>query len=282
MHLKKDSSRLDVSTHPFTTSIGYDDVRITTSFNRPNPLFSFFSTIHEAGHALYEEGMPRGEYKYTVISDSPSLGLHESQSRFWENMIARGKPFWKFFYPIFKETLDGQFDQGFEEWYRLVNLVKPSLIRVEADELTYCLHVILRFEIEVDLIEDKTDVDELPDIWNEKIDEMIGVKPGNDVKGVLQDMHWSGGSFGYFPTYAIGTIYAAQLFKKLNEEKPDVTFEIEKGDFGNILSWLRRNVHSFGRLMTADEIIKNVCGEGLNAKVFVDYLKNKYYLLYDV
>ncbi len=282
MHLKKDSSRLDVSTHPFTTSMGYDDVRITTSFNRPNPLFSFFSTIHEAGHALYEEGMPRGEYKYTVVSDSPSLGLHESQSRFWENMIARGKPFWKFFYPIFKETLDGQFDQGFEEWYRLVNLVKPSLIRVEADELTYCLHVILRFEIEVDLIEDKIDVDELPDIWNEKIDEMLGVKPGNDVEGVLQDMHWSGGSFGYFPTYAIGTIYAAQLFKKLNEEKPDVTFEIEKGDFGNILSWLRRNVHSFGRLMTADEIIKNVCGEGLNSRVFVDYLKNKYYLLYDV
>lgn len=280
--LKKDRFRLDVSTHPFTTAIGYDDIRITTSFSHPNPLFSFFSAIHEAGHALYEKGMPRGEYKYTVISDSPSVGLHESQSRFWENMIARSKPFWKHFYPIFRKTVNNQFDVDFEQWYHLVNLVKPSLIRVEADELTYCLHVILRFEIEVNLVEDKITVDELPNIWNEKMDKMLGVKPGNDKEGVLQDMHWSGGSFGYFPTYSIGTIYAAQLFKKLNEEKPDIVFEIEKGDFGSILSWLRDNVHSLGRLMTADEIIKNVCGEGLNSKVFVDYLKNKYFILYEV
>lgn len=280
MHLKNDSFRLDVSTHPFTTSMGYDDIRITTSFDRPNPLFSFFSTVHEAGHALYEAGMPRGEYKYTVISDSPSVGLHESQSRFWENMIAHGKPFWRYFYHLFKKTMDKQFDVDFEQWYHFVNLVKPSTIRVEADELTYCLHVILRFEIEVDLVEDKITVEELPNIWNEKMDEMLGVKPDNDVEGVLQDMHWSNGVFGYFPTYAIGTIYASQLFKKLSEEKPDIVFEIEKGEFGNIISWLRENIHKYGRLMTADEIIKKACGEGLNSKVFVEYLEDKYSSIY--
>jgi len=283
MLLKKESSRLDVSTHPFTTAMGNDDVRITTSFERQSSLFSFFSTVHEVGHGLYEQGMPRGEYKDTVISDSPSLGLHESQSRFWENQIARSRQFWTYFYPIFKENAPQQFSNiDFERWYRKINLVKPSLIRVEADELTYCLHVILRFEIEVDLMDDKISVNELPEIWNNKMDEMLGVTPKTDVEGVLQDMHWSGGSFGYFPTYAIGTIYASQLFKKLIEENNNVFNEIERADFANILNWLRENIHRYGRLMTADKIIKNVCGEGLNSKVFVNYLKDKYYLLYDV
>jgi carboxypeptidase Taq len=142
--------------------------------------------------------------------------------------------------------------------------------------------VILRFELEVDLMDDKISVDELPQLWNEKMVEILGVTPSNDVEGVLQDMHWSGGSFGYFPTYAIGTIYASQLFKKITEENPDVYNEIEKGEFGNIISWLREHIHRYGRLMTADEIIKNACGEGLNSKVFVKYLKDKYYELYDV
>ena len=281
--LEKDRVRLDVSTHPFTTSIGYDDVRITTNFERENPLFSFFSTIHEAGHALYELGMPRVEFKDTVISDSPSLGLHESQSRFWENMIARNKSFWKYFFPIFKRTSPNQFASSDEQtWYKYVNQVKPSTIRVEADELTYCLHVILRFELENDLIDDKITVNELPDLWNEKMKEMLDIIPKNDKEGVLQDMHWSGGSFGYFPTYSIGTIYACQLFKKLSVEKQNIFYEIEKGDFSNIINWLRENVHKYGRVMTADEIIKKTCGEGLNSKVFVDYLKNKYYELYEV
>jgi len=283
MLLNKDRVRLDVSTHPFTTSIGYDDVRITTNFERENPLFSFFSTIHEAGHALYELGMPRDEFKDTVISDSPSLGLQESQSRFWENMIARNKNFWKYFYPIFKKSSPGQFKDSYNHiWYRNVNQVKPSPIRVEADELTYCLHVILRFELENKLIDDKIKVNDLPEVWNEKMKEMLDITPKNDKEGVLQDMHWSGGSFGYFPTYSIGTIYASQLFKKLSEEKQNIFFEIEKGDFSNILNWLREHVHKYGRIMTADEIIQKACGEGLNSKVFVDYLKNKYYELYEV
>ena len=283
MGLPGDRSRLDVSTHPFTTSMGCDDVRITTSFERESALFSFFSTVHEAGHALYELNMPKDEYKNTVVSDSPSLGLHESQSRFWENMIARSKNFWEYFYPFFKKTSPKQLSRiSLDSWYRLVNQVRPSLIRVEADELTYCLHVILRFELEVLLIDDELKVSELPVVWNEKMNEMLGVVPKSDKEGVLQDMHWSGGSFGYFPTYAIGTIYSSQLFKKLFKEHPGLNDEICKGDFRSILSWLRENVHRYGRLMTADEIIKKTCGDGLNSKVFVEYLKDKCYQLYDI
>lgn len=281
--LPKEKSRLDVSTHPFTISMGYNDVRITTNFERKNPLFSFFSTVHEAGHALYELGIPKDEFKYTVISDSPSLGLHESQSRFWENMICRSKYFWNYFYPIFKENSPNQLkDLDIDTWYRYVNLVKPSYIRVEADELTYCLHVILRFELENSLMEDKIEVSELPELWNAKMDELLGITPKNDKEGVLQDMHWSGGSFGYFPTYAIGSIYSSQLFKSLTDNNRNVVSDIEKGDFNNIIGWLRENVHKHGRKITSDEIITNVCGEGLNAKVFVNYLKDKYYKLYDI
>ena len=281
--LPKERSRLDVSTHPFTTSMGYNDVRITTNFERKNPLFSFFSTVHEAGHALYELGMPVDEFKYTVISDSPSLGLHESQSRFWENMICRSKHFWNYFYPIFKEKSLNQLNGlDFDTWYRYVNFVKPSFIRVEADELTYCLHVILRFELENSLMDEKVEVSELPEIWNDKMDELLGITPKNDKEGVLQDMHWSGGNFGYFPTYAIGSIYSSQLFKSLTDENQNVFSDIENGDFIYIIGWLRKNVHTYGRKITADEIIKNACGEGLNAKVFVNYLKDKYYKLYDI
>lgn len=283
MNLPKRRSRLDVSTHPFTTSMGDDDVRITTNYERKNPLFSFFSTVHEAGHALYELGLPRDEFKNTVISDAPSLGLHESQSRFWENMIARNKHFWNYFYSEFQKIAPEKLkDMDIETWYRYVNQVRPSFIRVEADELTYCLHVILRFELELALIDGEIKVSELPMCWNEKMTEMLGITPKNDKEGVLQDMHWSGGSFGYFPTYVIGTIYASQLFKQLSQENSSLIEKIEQGNFINILSWLRKNVHQYGRLMTADEIIKKTCGDGLNSKVFVSYLKDKYYPLYDV
>jgi len=283
LNLPKERSRLDVSTHPFTISMGNDDVRITTNFEHENPLFSFLSTVHEGGHALYELGLPKGDFKDTVISDSSSLGLHESQSRFWENMIARNKHFWKYFYPVFKKTFPEQFrDVDLHTWYMHVNRIKPSFIRVEADELTYCLHVILRFELELDLIDGEIKVSELPEFWNEKMNESLGVIPKNDKEGVLQDMHWSGGSFGYFPTYAIGTIYASQLFKQLSGEKPEITGEIEQGDFTSIIAWLREHVHKYGCLMTADEIIKNTCGEGLNSKIFIEYLKDKYCSLYGV
>jgi carboxypeptidase Taq len=160
--------------------------------------------------------------------------------------------------------------------------VKPSFIRVEADELTYCLHVIIRFEIENMLMNSEVKVSELPSLWNEKMHEMLGITPKTDKEGVLQDMHWSGGSFGYFPTYAIGTIYSSQLFNKLIKDNPGIKNDIENGEFASIISWLKDNVHKYGRLKTADEIIKNACGEGLNSKVFVNYLKDKYYRLYEV
>jgi carboxypeptidase Taq len=281
MLLPNNKARIDVSTHPFTTSIGLDDVRITTNYDRSSPLFSFFSTVHEAGHALYELGMPRDEFLFTVISDSPSLGLHESQSRFWENNIARSMSFWKYFYSIFQDT-SGYKNPDFDKWYRLVNQVRPSLIRVEADELTYCLHVILRFELEVDLMDDKIKVTDLPQLWNEKMNEMFGIIPQNDLEGVLQDMHWSGGSIGYFPTYAIGSIYSSQIYKKISEVNMNLETEIQQGNFQNILNWLRENIHRFGRLFTADEIIKKACGEGLNSRIFVNYLKDKYYKLYNL
>lgn len=283
MQLPKEKLRLDSSTHPFTTSMGNDDVRITTNFKRKGPLFSFFSTVHETGHALYELNMPQDEFKDTVISGSPSLGLHESQSRFWENMVGRSKPFWKLFYPMFKNVSSQiNYETSFNKWFRFVNQVKPSLIRIEADELTYCLHVILRFELEVGLMDDVFSVNSLPSLWNEKMDEMLGCVPKNDVEGILQDMHWSGGNIGYFPTYAIGSIYSSQIFKKISKVNNKFDNEIEQGYFSNIILWLQNNIHKYGRQMTADEIIKNACGEGLNSKVFVDYLKDKYFKIYRV
>ena len=283
MLLPKNKTRIDVSTHPFTTSMGNNDIRITTNYGRQNPMFSFFSTIHEAGHALYELGMPQNKFKNTVISASPSLGLHESQSRFWENMIARSTAFWTHFSPLIKKAIDStttQFD--FETMYKTINQVQPSLIRVEADELTYCLHVILRFELEQQLLDNTIEINELPNLWNEKMDEMLGVTPKNDIDGVLQDMHWSAGNIGYFPTYAIGSIYAAQLYKTLKEQKPQLENEIKHGNFNNIVEWFRKNIHQHGRTMTADEIIKQCCGQGLNSQIFIDYLKTKYYSLYEI
>lgn len=283
MNLPFDRARLDVSTHPFTTTMGDDDVRITTNYEREGLLSSFFSTVHEAGHALYELGILKGEYKDTVISDAPSLGIHESQSRFWENMIARSKPFWDYFSPVFKKIApDVCNDMNTDAWYRVVNQVRPSFIRVEADELTYCLHVILRFELELDLLEGKITVAELPECWNQKVTDFLGITPKTDTEGVLQDMHWSGGDFGYFPTYAIGTIYASQIFRQFSAEHPTITEEISQGDFTAIVRWLSEHVYQYGSLMTADEIIKKTCGEGLNSKVFVTYLKDKYYPLYEV
>jgi carboxypeptidase Taq len=283
VNLPFDRARLDVSTHPFTTSMGDDDVRITTNYEREGFLSSFFSTMHEAGHGLYELGLLKGEYKDTIISDAPSLGMHESQSRFWENMIARSKPFWTYFSPVFQKIApDPCKGMSMEVWYRAVNQVRPSLIRVEADELTYCLHVILRFELELDLLEGKISVAELPECWNQKVTDFLGVTPKTDREGVLQDMHWSGGEFGYFPTYAIGTIYASQLFRQFSKENMTFKDEITQGSFTSIANWLSNHVYHYGSLMTADEIIKKTCGEGLNPKVFIAYLKEKYYPLYEV
>ncbi|MFH1474067.1 MAG: carboxypeptidase M32 [Candidatus Aenigmatarchaeota archaeon] len=280
VNLPSSKSRLDTSAHPFTTDIGPEDVRITTNFLEENPASAIFSTVHEAGHALHGLGSPKN-YENTVIFDSPSYGLSESQSRFWENMVARNILFWKYYFKFLKKKFKKQLKGvSLEQWYNHVNNVKPSLIRIEADEVTYCLHVIMRFEIETGLIEGSIKVKDLPKIWNKKMKEMLGVRPKNDRDGVLQDVHWCQGYFGYFPSYAIGTIYAAQLFDKLSKDHPEIKKQIQRGDLSFILQWLRKNVHSYGKTMGADDVIKKTCGEGLNIDVYIDYLTKKYLKIY--
>ncbi|PIN94087.1 carboxypeptidase M32 [Candidatus Pacearchaeota archaeon CG10_big_fil_rev_8_21_14_0_10_31_24] len=273
--LEEEFSRIDFAEHPFMTGIGIGDVRITTNI-REDPLFCFGSCIHEAGHALYELGMPE-EHFYNLLGNEPSLGIHESQSRFWENMVGMSKEFWEFYYPKFDE----KYNLGdFEQWYKEVNFVTPGKIRIESDELHYCLHIILRFEIELGLIDGSINVDDLPSIWNMKMKELFGVVPENDKEGVLQDVHWSCGYIGYFPTYALGTIYSAQLFEKLVKEIPDIKEDIRKGDFKRIGKWLYEKIHKQGRKFLAEDLINNVCGEGLNVEVYLNYLNKKYGEIY--
>jgi len=274
--LKKDISRVDISTHPFTIRLGTKDVRITTNV-RTDPLFSLLSTMHEAGHALYEIQMPE-KFKYTALMDTPSLGIHESQSRFWENMVGRNKPFWKYYSKQFKSEFG--LKEKEEEIFSSVNHIFPGKIRIESDEVHYCLHVILRFEIEIDLIAGKISVEELPKIWNNKMKELFGVTPKNDAEGVLQDVHWSGGSFGYFPTYALGTIYASQIYEQMKKEIPKIEEEIEKGNFEKMQKWLGEKIHSQGRKYLAEDLIKKVCGEGLNPEVYIKYLTKKFSEIY--
>jgi len=275
MGISFDEVCYDVSPHPFTTTIGKNDVRITSRYE--NAFESFFSTVHEAGHALYELGLPK-EFENTFVKDAPSLGIHESQSRFWENMIAKSKSFWKGYFRFYKKNLKEKIN--LQDFYEKINRVKPSYIRVNADEVTYCLHVILRFEIERDLINGKIKVEDVRDIWNKKFEEMFGIKVPDDNSGALQDIHWAHGSFGYFPTYAIGTIYSSQILKKLKEVFPNFDELVRNQKFNGILKWLRENIHSKGRTMLADEIIRNACESGLNPKVFIKYLTDKYSKIY--
>ncbi len=275
MGLYEEFSRIDISSHPFTIKIGFNDIRTTTRFEKN--IQSFFSTIHESGHALYEKQMPE-KYEYNVLGDAPSLGLHESQSRFWENMIGRGKPFMKFYFPKIKNKFNLKSD--LDSFYHEVNLVSPTKIRVNSDEVHYCLHIILRFEIELGLIEGSIKPKDIPKIWNSKMKEMFGLNIKKDSEGALQDMHWSGGSFGYFPTYAIGTIYASQIYKQLKKEIPKVEEYISKGDYSKIREWLNKKIHRYGSLYLSDDLIKKVCGEGLNPDVFLEYLNEKYKKIY--
>tara|TARA_Y100000310_G_C20687615_1_gene820117 strand:- start:2038 stop:3534 length:1497 start_codon:yes stop_codon:yes gene_type:complete len=274
--LGSDSSRLDLSEHPFTTTLGLRDVRITTNV-RDDPLFSIGSTIHEAGHALYELGMP-DEEQYTFLGDAPSLGLHESQSRFWENMVGLGKPFWKHFFP--KAVNLFSIEDDIDLWHQEINQVNPHYIRIESDEVHYCLHVILRYELEKGLIDGSISVDDIADRWNEKVKEYFDLDVRNPKEGFMQDVHWSEGYFGYFPTYALGTIYASQIYAKLVDEMKDVESQIAEGSFDKIKDWLKDKIHKYGSMRMADDIITGVCGKGLDTDDFLDYLNKKYGGLY--
>jgi carboxypeptidase Taq len=274
------AGRLDASPHPFTTHPGRHDVRITTRYRENDFLDSLTSTMHETGHALYEQGIDE-EYTNTPLGGGVSLGIHESQSRFWENQIGRSWEFVKFLTPVVHAFYSQQLaDVGLDELFALRNRVKPGLIRVDADEVTYNLHIILRFEIEDALINSKLDPKDLPDAWNKKMKKYLGVVPKTDSEGVLQDIHWSHGSFGYFPTYTLGNLYAAQFAAAMRKE---LTIEelIEKGDFSTILSWLRENIHQYGSLYWPDELVKKVTGEKLDPKYFLKYIGNKYKEIYN-
>jgi len=274
--LDSEFSRLDFSEHPFSTRLGLKDARITTNV-RDDPMFSIGSTIHETGHALYELGMP-DEENYTFLGESPSYGMHESQSRFWENMIGLGKPFWKHFFP--KAVNLFSIEDNIDLWHKEINHVFPHYIRIESDEVHYCLHIILRYELEKGLMDGSITVDNVAEKWNEKMKEYFGLDVRNAKEGFMQDVHWSEGYFGYFPTYALGTIYAAQIYNRLLDEMEDAENQIAEGNFEKIREWLKNRIHKYGSMMMADDIITGVCGKGLDADDFLDYLNKKYGELY--
>lgn len=275
--LSEDSTRIDFSEHPFSIDLSRKDVRLTTAI-RSNPLYAFSSSVHEAGHGLYMLHMPQ-EHFYDVLGSEPSTGIHESQSRFWENMVGHNEYFWKFYFPMFSKKF--KLGKNSTQWYKEVNQVSPGKIRTEADEVHYCLHIILRFELELALLEGSLKVSDLPKVWNQKMKELFGVTPKDDKEGVLQDVHWSNGYIGYFPTYALGTIYAAQLYAQMIKDMPKAEKEISQGNFTNVRNWLIEKVHKHGRRFLAEDLMKKVCGEGLNVQVYLDYLNKKYQEIYD-
>ncbi|MDD3224321.1 MAG: carboxypeptidase M32 [Clostridium sp.] len=275
----KNAGRIDEYTHPFTTNFGNKDVRITNHYFENDFRSALFSFIHEGGHAIYEQDIP-DNLSGTLLAAGASMGVHESQSRFYENIIGKSKAFWTYFYPIAKEEFPQFKNVKFEEFYDGINYVEPSLIRTEADELTYSLHIIIRYEIEKQLFNGEIEVDDLPSIWNEKYKEYIGIEPENDAEGVLQDMHWSDGSFGYFPSYALGNLYGAQFLNKVKKDIRDIDKRISKGDLSTLHSWLKENIHKYGSIYKPADLIKKVTGEELTVKYFIEYLNKKYTSIY--
>jgi carboxypeptidase Taq len=275
-----DAGRLDTTTHPFATGLHPEDVRITTRYKEDDVLYSLGSAIHEAGHGLYEQGLP-SEHFGTPLAEAVSLGIHESQSRMWENLIGKSEPFWKYFYPKLQKEFPEPFRKvSLKDFYRAINNVTPSLIRTEADEVTYNLHIILRFEIEKEMIEGSIDLKDLPNIWRAKMKEYFGISVPNDTLGVLQDVHWSTGLIGYFPTYSFGNLYSAQFFAAMKRDIPDAGKKIAAGKFEEIREWLRHHIHSRGKLYKAGALVKKVTGEPLRSAYFIDYLKQKYGRMY--
>jgi carboxypeptidase Taq len=275
-----DSGRLDETVHPFAIGLNPGDVRVTTKYMENDFRTAVFGTIHEGGHALYEQNISE-ELVGTPLCSGTSMGIHESQSLFWENFVGRHFGFWKNHYSTLKSVSGSQFNGvELEDFYRSINVVEPSLIRIEADEMTYPLHVIVRYEIEKGLFNDEIEVKDLPRIWNEKMQEYIGVTPKNDAEGVLQDVHWSGGSFGYFPSYALGYIYAAQLKNAMVKDIPDFDSLVESGNLIPIKEWLTKNVHQYGKMKKPIEILKDVTGEGLNPDHLIAYFEKKYSDIY--
>ncbi|WP_210367811.1 carboxypeptidase M32 [Bacillus sp. REN3] len=275
-----EAGRLDETVHPFAMGLNPGDVRVTTRYDESDFRTAVFGTIHEGGHALYEQNIT-GELIGTPLSGGTSMGIHESQSLFYENFVGRSYSFWKKNYDLLQHYADGQFEGiGLKEFYQAINESRPSLIRIEADELTYPLHVMVRYEIEKGLFNDEIEVKDLPQIWNEKYEQYLGIRPKNDGEGVLQDVHWAGGSFGYFPSYALGYMYAAQFKAAMLRDLPGLDEFLEDGNLLPVKEWLTEKVHQYGKMKKPLEILMDVTGEGLNAKYLVDYLYRKYSQVY--
>ncbi|RPF55808.1 carboxypeptidase M32 [Aquisalibacillus elongatus] len=274
-----EAGRLDETVHPFAININHDDVRVTTRYDEQDFRMAVFGTIHEGGHALYEQGLNRDMYD-TPVGNSVSMGIHESQSLFWENFVGRNETFWEEFYDLFLAYAPDSF-KGLpkDEFYRAVNEVKPTFIRIEADEMTYPLHIMIRYELEKGLINEEIEVKDLPKLWNDKMEEYLGIRPEQDADGVLQDVHWSGGDFGYFPSYALGYMYGAQIRTALNHSV-SIDDCIKNNDLAPIKDWLNENIHQKGSMLEPLDLLKEVTGEGLNPDHLVNYLDEKYGKIY--
>jgi carboxypeptidase Taq len=272
--------RQDKSLHPFATSFGADDVRITTRWVEGQPFGLLFGTMHETGHALYEQGVSRSLHR-TELEGGASLGIHESQSRLWENMVGRGRPFWEHFYPKLQARCPAQLGRiTLDQFHKAINKVERSLIRVEADEATYNLHVMLRVELEIALIEGAIAVQDLPDAWNSRMRDYLGISPSRDAEGVLQDIHWSAGLFGYFATYTLGNLVAAQLWDRFEQVEPGRDEQIRTGNFVPLREWLREQLHQYGRTYEPKELVQRITGGPIDPEPYLRYLERKYTAIY--
>ncbi|MEP6909299.1 MAG: carboxypeptidase M32 [Actinomycetota bacterium] len=270
-----ESWRLDPTVHPFAMSAGTHDIRLTTRYDETDLSVSLWATIHEFGHGFYEANVDPAMER-TSLSSVTSMSLHESQSRMWENLVGRGLPLWRFFYPKLQAAFPAQFgDVELDEYYGAINKVQPSLIRVEADEATYNLHIILRFELEQEILSGELPLEDLPEAWNARMSEYLGIDVPDDAHGVLQDVHWSGGAIGYFPTYALGNVVSVQLWDKARGELPDLDSQFEQGEFGDLSGWLRENLHRHGRKYTSKEMLDRIVGGPMDPAPYLRYLREK-------
>ncbi|MDI3322245.1 carboxypeptidase M32 [Pinibacter soli] len=280
MQFDFDAGRQDISEHPFTTNFSSEDVRLTTRIDEKDISNMTWSCIHELGHGLYEQGLPAKEYGLP-LGEYASLSIHESQSRLWENNVGRSISFCKYMFPLLKSYFPTEMQKvSVDQFYRSINKVQPSLIRTEADELTYHFHVIIRYELEKKLMENSITVKDIPAYWNEQYKKYLGVDVPDDKRGCLQDVHWSHGSFGYFPTYSLGSLYAAQFFNTALSQIKDLQSEIVAGNFAPLLQWLRTNIHQYGRKFTSEQLCERVTGEPLNIDHFMKYAREKYAGIY--
>lgn len=274
-----EAGRIDVSTHPFCSGFTPRDVRLTTRYHKNMVAMSMFGTLHEAGHGLYEQGFDP-EHTHSPMARAISLGIHESQSRLWENQVGRSRPFWEHFFPKAQSRFAALKDVRLDDWHFAINTVRPSMIRVEADEVTYGLHIILRFELERRMLRKDIALKDVPEAWNTSMRDLLGVTPPNDAQGCLQDIHWAQGIFGYFPTYSLGNLYSAHFFNAAQRVMPDMWDQIRQGRMGPLREWLRENIHRHGRRYRAKELLKVVTGEELSHAPFLAYLREKYTKLY--